>query len=260
MMMTKRRYGTATGLLLAAAVTMSLPSTGFGKPRPLGQSPSDQQSPANAPAKTLSGIVQFYNFDPHGHPNGLMLKTSDGMAQFNLPPDQASRLMAIASVGSTVTATGMPDPHAASPDIYRLTHLEGSGKKIDVLAPDDWDVIHVQGKIQHLNHSPRGDVDGMVLDNGDFVHVDPHSMKTLKPEARQSVSVDGWSRPMIDGHELIEATKVNGQRITHPRPPRHGPPPGGPRGEVGPGPHGPGGPGGPDAGPGGPPPPPPGGP
>jgi hypothetical protein len=53
-------------------------------------------------------------------------------------------------------------------------------------------------------------VNGALLESGDFLHVKPHGAAALELRAGMKVKGTGSSKPMFDGHRVIEATEVNG--------------------------------------------------
>jgi hypothetical protein len=213
-------------------------------------------SPGAAPAadqehgrtKTqVSGIVDGYNLDPRGSVNGIMLKDGDHLSQLNLPPDQGAAIAAAAPVGQKIDATGLTERANGDHAIYRLVSLTGAdGKEITIMGPEDGTVAHVEATVKSLNYTPRGDVDGAILDSGDFLQLGPGAAKDVGLAIGQKIVADGKERPMVAGHNIIAATTVNGTSI-HRRPMGRrgpgGPGGGGPDGDFGMG--GPGGPGGP---------------
>jgi len=115
-----------------------------------------------------------------------------------------------------------------------VVHNEGTfaddGKQFTLPQPgEEPPVTHVDGTVKQLNYAPRGEVDGAILDTGDFLHIGPREAAQVNLAVGQKISADGYTRPMLAGHNAIEATKVNGVTIDRPRPPRDGPPDGGPR-------------------------------
>jgi hypothetical protein len=243
-------------LLLAAvaavpvglAVAQSAPPTPPAAPAPAAPPPPPVDP---TPPQSVEGVVDGYNLDPHGEVDSVVLKAGDRLAQFNLPPHLSAVLTAAAPVGQKVTLAGVPERAVGDRTLYRLTKLTGpDGKSIDVGTPGAEQPAHVDGTVKRLNISPRGEVDGVLLDTGDFVHTGPESAATLAVGAK--LTADGPAQPMLDGHKAIEATTVNGTPVRRPPPPPHG----GPDGPHGPGdPHGPGGPPPPPGGPAAPPPP-----
>jgi hypothetical protein len=192
--------------------------------------------PPQSPATQVSGIVAGYNLDPRGSVNGIILKDGDHLAQLNLPPDQGAPISAAAPIGQKIQASAIAERTNGDHSIYRLVSLTGpDGKEISIAGPQDGPNAHVEGTVKSLNYTPRGDVDGAILDNGDFLQLGPGGAADVKLALDQKISADGKSRPMPGGHNIINPSTVNGTTIHHPphRPGMHGP--GGPRGPGGPG-------------------------
>lgn len=193
--------------------------------------PDDDKSPK---AQPISGIVEGYNLDPRGMVNGIVLKDGDRATQLNLPPNIAAAITAAAPVGQKVSATGVPEIVVGGRSIFRFVSLTtADGKQYKMPAPgrDDSQVTHVDGTVKQLNYSPRGEVDGVVLDTGDFLHVSPREAAQLNLAVGEKISADGHAHPMLTGHSAMEATKVNGMSIDRPRP--QGRPGGGPDDRAG---------------------------
>jgi hypothetical protein len=254
----RKQFGISRSLSLAASAVLGLTVLGAGAryamsdpqppTTPTQQQDSQQQDSQRAPAsQSISGEVQGYNLDPRGNVSSIVLKDGDHFDQLNLPPDAGAAVSAAAPVGQTVQATGFAEVNAGDRVIYRLLSLTGAnGQKITLPSRESRQTLHVEGSVKQLNYGRRGEVDGVILDTGDFVHLDPRSAATLNLAVGQKVVADGTGQPMLSGHNVIEASNVNGTAISHPEH-RMGEHQDGPRGFGGfDGDHGPHGPGGPD--------------
>jgi hypothetical protein len=231
------------GLMMAAGAAAA-DGPGAGGPPPDGPQQGDSDR-GQGESATLSGVVEHFNLDRRGSINGIIIKDGDHVAQLNFGPDESAAIGAATAVGQKIQATAMAEWSNADHPVYRLQSLTGAdGKKIDVAGPQEGKSIHVDAAVKYLNYSPRGDVDGAILDNGDFLQLGPGGAEDVGLAVGQKIAADGTARPMSDGHNLINADKVNGTEISHPRGP--GGPDGGPGGPGGGGPGG--GPGGPDGG------------
>ncbi len=70
------------------------------------------------------------------------------------------------------------------------------------------------GVVTRFNYARHGEPNGVVLDNGDFIHTKPHGLAGLKLEVGDKVSADGEARPLkVGGGRVVEAMRVNGKRI-----------------------------------------------
>ncbi len=114
----------------------------------------------------------------------------------------------------------------------------------------------IKGVVKAFNHAARGEVDGVVLDNGDFIRIGPRDVKSAKLEVGQEVTAVGHASKTSDGHTMIDrVTKINDKTVSQSqRFGRRGPgrqngpgdqdgPPGRGDQDGPPGPRGPGGPG-----------------
>ena len=223
MTISTRTKRVTAGCLLAAALAAVPALARLASPVPPPPPP-----PADAaPAQTVEGTVDGFNRDPRGRVNSVVVKTADGkLDQFNLPPDVGDIAMRVAADGQRVTAVGSPERTVGDRTIFRLSKLTGADGKATLTAPTPGmpePTETVEGTVRRLNVSPRGEVDGAVLDGGDYVHTGPQAAAGLAVGGK--LSVVGVARPMADGHRAVEATAVNGRAV--PRPPaRPGPRPG----------------------------------
>jgi hypothetical protein len=180
----------------------------------------------------ITGTVESYNLDPRGSVNGIMLKDGEHLSQLNLPPDQAGTVTTAAPLGQKIEATAMAERANGDHAIYRLVSLTGTdGKQITIAGPGDGATTHVEGTVKNLNYTPRGDVDGAILDSGDFLQMGPGGAADVGLAIGQKITADGHAHAMAAGHNIISATTVNGTTIHRP-----------PHGRPGPGGRGPGGP------------------
>jgi len=226
---------------------------GMGMPGRRGMRPERAQM-----AVDLTGTIEGFNYSPRGDIDGVMLKTSDKSIQINLPPGLGIALSQV-SPGGTLKVTASPEPSETDHPIYEMQSLTTEqGKKISAPGMGDDKFVHEEATIKQLNYARRGEVDGALLDSGDFVHVGP-AARDLKLSVGQKITVDGFAHAMLTSdHQAIHAVAIDGKRVEQGPPRGDGPDAGpGPRGRRGPG--GRGGPGaggpgpdGPGPGPGGP--------
>ncbi len=172
--------------------------------------------PVELPTQTVTGTVDGYNRDPRGRINSVVIKSGGRLDQFGLPPDLAAGLSTIAPAGQQVTAVGVPEREVGDRTIYRTTKLTGAGgKEIAVPTPGTPPTpVHVEGTITRLNFAAGGEVDGAMLDNGDYVHTGAPAAATLAVGSK--LSADGPAVQLADGNQAIEATTVNGVAVPPP--------------------------------------------
>ena len=222
----KRASQVTASCLLVAAIAAMPAVAQLVSPVPPRAPPAPPPVDA-APAQTVEGTVDGFNRDPRGRVDSVVVKAADGkLDQFNLPPDLGDVAVHVAAEGHRVTAVGSPERMVGDRTIFRLSKLTGADGKAALTAPTPGvpePTETVEGTVRRLNVSPRGEVDGAVLDGGDYVHTGPAAAAGLSVGGK--VSVVGVARPMADGHRAVEATTVNGRAVPHP-PAGPGPAPG----------------------------------
>jgi hypothetical protein len=149
-----------------------------------------------------TGIVQTFNISPKGSPEGLLLESDGEIIQINFLPEFAAEIAAMAAEGKEFKANVEPEEAHGHPShtVFRLLSLNGHDG-------------HFSGKVKHLNYALHGEVNGAILDSGDFLHLKPHGAAALDLKPGMKVKAAGPSKPMFDGHRVIEATEVNGIAI-----------------------------------------------
>jgi hypothetical protein len=173
-------------------------------------------------AEHLNGIVQAYNFSPKGGVEGLLLTVGERTIQVNIPPDAWPMAAHAAAIGQAVQITaspeGQPVPDAENP-VYRLISFEpsnGTGAAVD--EPSHEGIVSVEGIVSRFNYARHGEANGVVLDNGDFLHLKPDGMKKVGLRVGQEVAAEGSARPMGLGHRVIEVEVVDGVALGPKRP------------------------------------------
>ena len=230
-----------------------------------------QKGPVYDPAQLpeVKGKVAQYLLTPRGDVDGLLL--ADG-TEVHVAPFVSTQLVFAVKPGDAVTIHGLkakavPMVLAASVtnDASGATVLSGPRGSQAAFAP-----IEASGKIKAQLHTPRGDVDGVLLDGGTIIHLPPPEAQKLAALLADGQSVFvrgfGYEGPLgrVVAAKEMGADKDHLQPVAGPR--GFGPPGPGPGGHFhGRGPwwgghdHHPGFPGpdgGPDGGPDAPPPPP----
>ena len=108
-------------------------------------------------------------------------------------------------------------------------------------------MTRVEGKVVRTTTARRGEIDGVILDDGTWVHWPPHLGDDYSPLAKTGQRIEAWGRKELnrEGEEWFETftltnveSKKSFERDEVPPPPRHGhrpPPPAGDHGRRGPG-------------------------
>ena len=159
------------------------------------------------------GTVQSFNFSPKGSYEGLLLKTADEIIQVNFPREHSEQMSAFAPEGSELRVALEAWEESKGPaehPVYRLgSASNGKGEEFPGAQHDG----SFSGKISRLNYALHGEVNGGVLDSGDFLHLKPHGAAALKIRVGLHVKGVGSSKPMPGGGHVIEAEEVNGIRL-----------------------------------------------
>jgi hypothetical protein len=155
-----------------------------------------------------TGAVEALNVSPKGHYEGFLLRTSKGVIQINIPKDgMPGRLP---EPGEKVSAEVEKEPPHGEPQhkVFRLHRLlNGSSGKTEKKN------TRFHGRVARLNYALHGEVNGGILDSGDFLHLKPAGAREVGLAIETEVKGRGSSRPMVDGHLVIEADEVNGIAI-----------------------------------------------
>ena len=146
-----------------------------------------------------TGIVQAFNVSPKGTLEGLLMKIDGGVIQINFRQEFATEISSVAVEGKELRVDVEPEEAHGHPNhpVFRLLSLGGNN------AP-------FAGKVKRLNYALHGEVNGAILDSGDFLHVKPHGAAALDLKPGTNVKGTGSSKPMFNGNRVIEATEVNG--------------------------------------------------
>ncbi|OWK41941.1 hypothetical protein FRUB_04019 [Fimbriiglobus ruber] len=158
----------------------------------------------------LSGVVTSYNISPRGGIEGMLLsRDEDGeTVQVNFPPDTG---IPLAAIGQAVTIAVDPEPH------HGPHHHEGEHPVYHVVGgatePEDGEPTTLEGAVKSLNYARHGEVNGVVLDGGEFVHLKPDGVKRVGLKIGDRIEVVGKARPMMAGGRVVEASVVNGTKV-----------------------------------------------
>jgi hypothetical protein len=131
-----------------------------------------------------TGTIEALNVSPKGFYEGFLLKTGTRIAQINLPKEKRESASKHLKPGEKITV--------------EVEHREPRGEPVHEV----YQLVRMLGS--------NGDFNGGILDSGDFLHLKPEGARILKVKAGMHVEGRGKTRPMVDGHAVIEAKEVNG--------------------------------------------------
>lgn len=160
-----------------------------------------------------TGTVEALNVSPKGFYEGFLLKTAKGTVQINFPKDGA--FGDFLAAGDEVNAEVAAEKVHGEPQhpVFRLLRLiNHNGDRPDTATIDD---RRFSGRVKQLNYALHGEVNGAILDSGDFLHLKPEGARSVRLVLGMSVKGFGVTKPMIGSHRVIEAEEVNGIPIHH---------------------------------------------
>lgn len=162
--------------------------------------------------ETVRGVVLANNMSPRGCIERVLVKQGDRTIQINFPP----KVIALAPVasGQSIAIQVKPEPDSekhsrAAHAVYQAAPFNEDSES----TPGE--PVEVEGIVARLNFTRHGEPNGVVLDNGDFLHLKPDGMKRTGLLVGQRAVATGKARPMQGGHRVIEAQAVKSLAIDH---------------------------------------------
>ena len=161
-----------------------------------------------------TGNLETFNLSPKGFYEGFLLRTGKTLIQVNLPKGETETLGNVLTLGAKVTvdveAAKSRDgaPHGVF-NLIRWHGLDGHPKG------KNHGARQFSGRIQKLNYTLHGEVNGGILDSGDFLHLKPKAARSVGLKVGMIVEGCGHTKPMDGGHFVIEAEEVNGMVMGH---------------------------------------------
>lgn len=208
----------------------------------LAAAESRAQPPGAGDTSTVRGKVDRFTTAPMGETDGAML---DDGTWLHWPPHMQDRFTAILKKGDRVQATGRTETGPAGDthfEVQSLTNLRnndkaenpdyangppppprgprGRGGRAALPPPppgpgrrparaDDGDVSTVRGKVRSFTTAPRGEKDGVVLDDGTTLHWPPHMQDQFTDILKEGDRVRATGRtetgPVGDTHLEVQS-------------------------------------------------------
>lgn len=179
----------------------------------------DLQATAALPA-VADATVKSILFNPYGEADGLRL-ANDVIVKF--PPHRSQALLGAVQPGQHVRILG----HAETPAIVKADAIinvttgnivvdQPPANNLPLLPPhlraQALQPLQVEGKVDLILNGPRGEVDGVILDNQSIVHFPPESLSVpLRPGLR--IAVAGLGTKTANGVSL-EAIRMGSSAAT----------------------------------------------
>jgi hypothetical protein len=187
----------------------------------------------------IQGKVAEYSLTPRGDVDGLIL--TDG-TEVHLPPHLGTQLVYAVKPGDAVTIRGLKARAISMVQAISVKN-DATGTAVTDNGPGDppgprdaQPALSATGRVKAQLHGPRGDLNGVLLEDGTIVRLPPPEAErlaaTLTPGAPITVQGDGSEGPLgrvieprTIGSDAMHLTQV----AAPPPPPGHRPPPpGGP--------------------------------
>ncbi len=153
------------------------------------------------------------NVSPRGLYEGFLLKTGNGVIQINLSKEHLQRFSDGWPSNTEISVdVEAEEPWGASAHkVFRLVRIMDNGRRNNSHQPSG----EFSGRIERLNYALHGEVNGAILESGDFLHLKPEGAKAIGLAVGMSVEARGKTKPMPGGCFVIEADEVNGTVIGH---------------------------------------------
>ncbi len=172
------------GTAIAALLTLGAVSSAQAQPRPHGGMALSEIDPAQLPE--FKGRIAQFTLAPFGEIVGLIL--ADG-TEVQTPPFLSTQLAYSLKPGDAVTIRGLKARAVAMVDAVSITN-DASGVVITLpamLPPQERPRSDFAGKVRVVLHTPRGEADGAILEDGTELRLPPPEAakftELLKPGA-----------------------------------------------------------------------------
>lgn len=153
------------------------------------------------------------NVSPKGFYEGFLLKSGKKIVQVNLPKEQLHTFAEGWAPDSEIAVEVEAEEPWGEPEheVYRLVRVLDNGGRKD--GRDNNQPGKFSGRIERLNYALHGEVNGGILESGDFLHLKPEGARAVGLAVGMEVKASGTTKPMPGGHFVIEADEVNGTAI-----------------------------------------------
>ena len=166
---------------------------------------------------SVEGQFQQLVFSPKGGIEGVLIDTDGVPTQFVTDPHDpaVADLFGTLRAGQSLVIEGSeagPSPKGEAAhsvyDFERLVSVDGKAPKAPQSHGDG------VGTVVRFNYAKHGAANGVVLDNGDFVHTRPDGFERLGLKVGDKVKAEGEARALVTGSgRVIEAHTVNGKPV-----------------------------------------------
>lgn len=160
----------------------------------------------------VEGRFQHLIYSPKGGIEGLLIDTDGVPTQFVVDPQDPTiaELLAGLKPGQQLIVEGAlagPSPKGeAEHTVYQFERLASiDGRKQQAAEP----LATTRGTVVRLNYAKHGAANGLVLDNGDFIHTRPDGFVALGAKVGDRIEAKGHARRLAAGNaRVIEVDEV----------------------------------------------------
>ena len=230
----------ATALVLGAGVVPGAGVAMAQMPGPMGaRGGASAAAPVYDPAQLpqIKGIVAQYSLTPQGEVDGLIL--ADG-TEVHVPPFVSTQLVFAVKPGDAVTIHGLK-AQAIPMVMARSVKNDATGATVLVTMRHGRGggvALEAAGKITAVLHTPRGEANGVRLEDGTLVRLPPGEAKRLAdllaPGKSIAVRGDGYAGPLgrVVAARQLGADKDSLKDVAGPKPGERRSGPGGSHGGM----------------------------
>jgi hypothetical protein len=141
----------------------------------------EAQPPGAGDAKTVNGKVERFTTAPKGEVDGVVL---DDGTWVHWPPHLQDRFKSLVERGDRIKVTGRMETGKKGDtrlEVQTVTNMRTNHSAENDGAPprggkgkQGGEVRTVQGTVERFTTAPKGEVDGLILNDGTWVHWPPH--------------------------------------------------------------------------------------
>src|SRR5580698_3886704 len=150
------------------------------------------------------------NISPKGYYEGFLLKSGKNVIQINLGKEHIAGFADGWPADREISVEVQAEESLGTPahQVFRLVRVLGDGGR-------NAENRTFSGRIKRLNYALHGEVNGGVLESGDFLHLKPEGAQAVGLMVGMAVETRGTTKPMPGGRFVIEADEVNKTVVGH---------------------------------------------